>query len=104
MSTRGALGADVAECGEEPLRGLGGLITPSGGKPVDLLVTPGRAVEITASSSEWSSWDLTGIWDHYEVPEDAEIVTDMRDVPAEEAVDEIIAWLETYFGEGSVGE
>jgi sulfate adenylyltransferase len=37
--------------------------------------------------------EFTGISDPYEVPTDAEIVVDTREVTAEEAVDRIIAWL-----------
>ena len=59
MSTSGAPGARVAKWAQRPLRGPDGLITPYGGKLVDLLLSPARATELKASSSEWPSWDLT---------------------------------------------
>jgi sulfate adenylyltransferase len=39
--------------------GSGGLITPHGGKLIDLLVPAERAAELRAESRHWPSWDLT---------------------------------------------
>jgi sulfate adenylyltransferase len=50
--------ARVAEWDDEA-HGADGLITPYGGRLVDLLVPPTRAAELQAASSAWPSWDLT---------------------------------------------